>query len=292
MFLRIFQKFVWRKLPPEYRRVLYNILAGKRQNQFQKRIAIEMSDAIVVSYPKCGRTWLRFSLGLALKDHFGMEMTERVEIHKLNDANSKIPRIYFTHDDNPHNKRAETIEVDKSDYRDKRIVFLVRDPRDVLVSLFYHKSFRSKKFSGSLDDYLKTPVGGLDSIVQFYNVWARSGHTPLLIISYEDMHADPQGTLGRVLEFCGVVGVAPEVLERAALASRFENMRNIETEGTLSSDKLRGNLSQGSQGLKVRSGKVGSYSKELSLEQQRKVDLAIERQLDETFRQYKYGSLE
>ena len=70
---------------------------------------------------------------------------------------------------------------------------MVRDPRDVLVSSYFQKKKRRNKYNGELFDYVHEEVGSLESLLRFYNIWARNRHIPkdFLLVRYEDMHEDP-----------------------------------------------------------------------------------------------------
>ena len=78
---------------------------------------VPAAEAVVLSYPKSGRTWLR-----AMLDELGIGVD-----YDHADANT----LY--HPTEPF----EIGRVDAGRYGDKRVVFLQRDPRDVLVSSYF-----------------------------------------------------------------------------------------------------------------------------------------------------------
>src|SRR3546814_12961563 len=91
-----------------------------------------------------------------------------MEIQHFWKLSSRVPNIAFTHDDNPNLKFGSEVETDKSRYASKRILFLTRDPRDVLVSYYFDAKNRMKVIDCSLGDYLRTGRGRIDAIVAFY----------------------------------------------------------------------------------------------------------------------------
>ncbi|NIW61013.1 MAG: sulfotransferase domain-containing protein, partial [Nitrospinaceae bacterium] len=67
-------------------------------------------------------------------------------------------------------------------------------------------------FRGSLREYVYEPVGGIKTILEFYNIWARNRHVPrdFLLVTYESLQGDPLGELRRVIDFLGLAGVGDE----------------------------------------------------------------------------------
>ena len=94
------------------------------------------ADLYIISFPKCGRTWLRLIIGKYIQECYGLKdvpKSEILELTPLSRYKRKIPTIRVTHDDDPHKKIPKDIETNKKKYRRKKIIFMVRDPRDVIV---------------------------------------------------------------------------------------------------------------------------------------------------------------
>ncbi len=221
----------------------------------------------MLSYPKCGRTWLRLMLGKALVDDLGLA-TDPMELGRLHRHTRAVPRIRITHDDQPQLKTRDEVERDKRHYRGKKVIFLVRDPRDTLISYYFQASKRRDRFTGTPSEFLRHPVGALDTIIAYYNAWADARTVPreFLLIRYEDLHRDPLAELTRALE---VVGRVPprHVLETAIEYSRFDNMRKLEAAAALGAhDRLKPGDAGDIESYKTRKGKVGGYREYLSAE--------------------------
>ena len=132
----------------------------------------------------------------------------------------RIPRIRSTHDDFAHDKTPDKIKREKRHYASKRVIFLARDPRDVIVSLYYQKKYRRRRattYHGELSDFLREPTGGIESIVTFYNVWAENRHMPrdFLLVKYEDIVDDPERELRRMLRFLDINWLPDAVIAEA-----------------------------------------------------------------------------
>ena len=62
----------------------------------------------LVSFPKCGRTWLRVMIGRAFQLHFGLPAdADLVELHRLAELDPRVPCVVATHDDDAQWKAPE-----------------------------------------------------------------------------------------------------------------------------------------------------------------------------------------
>lgn len=237
---------------------LYRMAAAR---ELRRRRRNRTADVFVVSFPKAGRTWLRVLLGGALIRHFDLEASVELTLWRLADLAPGIPRIRFTHDDLPQWKTPDQLVHSKTEFRDRKVILLVRDLRDLVVSAFFQASRRQKAYDGDLRSFVYHPAGSLASMLRFYNDWADQRDVPsgLLLLRYEDLHQDPVRELRRVLDFVGVTGVSEETLSSAVEDGRFENMRRLEQRGELDSAKLRPADRDDPESFKTRRGKVGGF---------------------------------
>lgn len=218
------------------------------------------ADACLVSFPKCGRTWLRVMLGRAFQLHFRLEDVNLLELYRLTDGHPAIPRIYVTHDDAPRKKPSELV-VSKKKYKHVKVILLIRDPRDVVVSFYFQLTKRAKKYEGDLSTFLHEERGSLETILRFYNIWAENRHLPrgFLMVRYEDLHADAHKELRRIFDFLDLPSVTEEVVAEAVSYASFENMRKIESRDSLHSHRLRPGNSGDPDSFKTRRGEVGGF---------------------------------
>ena len=74
-------------------------------------------DSFVLSYPKCGRTWLRTMIGRVIDLHHGLDLRNPMEVQHFWKLSPKIPCIGFSHDDGPNLIVREALQVHELDQR-------------------------------------------------------------------------------------------------------------------------------------------------------------------------------
>jgi hypothetical protein len=220
---------------------------NKLRQLFDRLFGLKPPEKIVlVSFPKSGRTWLRVMLDAA-------------GVH-----------IDYTHDRSGHQGQRHYTEMehDKSGYKDRRVVLLVRDPRDVVVSGYFQATKRIGVYDGSISDFIRDPKHGIEKIIIFNSDWLASATVPkdFHLIQYEDMHTRLREVLTGVIRFADPKRRMPD-LDRVMELGRFENMQEMENSGELAK-KYGRILKPGDpadvESFKCRKGKVGGYADYLS----------------------------
>ncbi len=232
----------------------------------------------LVSYPKCGRTWLRLMIGRAIAQHFALPQDEdTLFIRWKKRPHPRVPWITVVHEDRPMLKRPEELHTSKASFREKQVIFLARDPRDVIVSsyfemkhrgqLFGDNPYESRKavFDGSLPEFIRNQAGGFETILRYYNIWAENRDIPrgFLLVRYEDMKADARGELRRVVDFLGLNAIPEATLEAAVEYASFENMRKMDLQGNFKSGMLQPADQSNQESYKTRKGKVKGFEDHL-----------------------------
>lgn len=223
-------------------------------------------DIGIFSFPKCGRTWLDVQLGRALTQHYGFQVEDLRKVGNMYKYNSEIPRFRLSHEGLPQRKKPAELETSKHKFKDKKIIFLVRDPRDVFVSFYFHRTKRrqedegDKCFHGTISDFLKEETGGFETILRYFNIWYQNREVPknFLLIRYEDMKKDPAAILKQVAEFSGLSFTDAEIADAIEFAS-FENMQKIESGKKAAPVNLVAPDAKDKDSYRVRKGKVGGY---------------------------------
>ncbi len=232
-----------------YNRLPVNFRIGIRKlipDPMLRSYARKNTDVYLISYPKCGRTWLRMMIAKAIVSHFGLPEDEDSLLLRWKDRpHPDVPRITVIHDDRPMLKSPEELEISKKEYCGKQVIFLVRDPRDVIVSSYFEMKNRGRMFGenpyekhqaifqGSLSEFIHSDHGGFSTILRYYNIWAENRDIPdgFLLVRYEDLKTDSQAQLRRIFDFMNLESIPDERLAEAVDFAAFDNMRKMEAGG-------------------------------------------------------------
>lgn len=240
-------------------------------------------DAVLVSYPKSGRTWFRFILSSYLAKVFDLGRTP--DLHSMftimpnfdMDTTRGLPAFTFA----DHRPRPPLIPVSHLPYSRLRFrsfpaVLMVRDPKDVLVSSYFHATRHKHRFRGDIGAFLEDPEQGITSLTRYLNGWSTGlRHREQIVVTYEDLSRDPHGETARVLAFLRVA-IKPALLAEAVEAARFQNMQELEQATGLPGHDY--DRSQ-SESLRMRRGKVGGFADYLTAEQIRLIETTFDREL-------------
>jgi len=207
----------------------------------------------VVSYPKAGRTWLNLMLGKAVCEQFGVAADHILRSRKFT-RSARLSRTVFTH--------ARSLPS----YRDKKILLLVRDPRDVVVSHYFDAGLRRGNFAGTISEFIRDGKYGIQQVVNYYRTWEELGDkaAKFAVLTYVDMRTNPTAALKLTLKFIGVAEPCPDAVARAVAYTSFDNMKRMEALDVLREPALRPKDATDPRTFKVRRGKVGGFRDELS----------------------------
>ena len=242
--------------------------------QWLKNLAIHLSiipdkQVYIISYPKSGRTWLRVLVGKILCDHCDLDQRWLLNTYKVTTL-AKILRTKFTHDNSELKKDIawHKLATNKNHYRQKKVVLIVREPKDLIVSSYFHATKRINKFSKSLPEFIRSPKYGIRKIMAFYKIWYDHQTIPedFLLIRYEEMHQDTVTCIHSVLQFIGASNIPETIINNAIEFCLFENMKQLERSGEFNTKIIQPVDPMDNESYKVRRGKVGGYRDYLSQE--------------------------
>ncbi len=261
-----------------------------RWNLSSRARQLSRGDAIIVSIPKSGRTWVRTFLCAYFCEKTGRPFTLEPEKYE------GVPRIIYTHDLFEQRTKADRWDKLRGKYlipqreRTRRpIILLARDPRDAFVSLHIQLTRRTMETPDelkqmSVSELLHDRAFGIESMIEIMNSWLTEwfGRTDFLLLFYEKLRTHPVPGFRRLLQALGERLADEKAFSRALEFSDFGHMRKLEGAGVFASKILRAGDAQDPESFKVRRGKIGGYEDYLSLADQVYASAALEK-LDRRF---------
>jgi hypothetical protein len=239
-------------------KILYAVNYVLERDVAGRAFHVRPDDIFLVSYPKSGNTWTRFLLGNLMNPD---------EAITFANVERKVPDIYSK--SRKALKKLPRPRVIKShecfDPRYRRVIYIVRDPRDVALSA-YHYDRKEKNIPDGfpVDTYVTTRFMKTD---EYFGAWgehagswlvnsksvfqisrlkneflgtigswgenamswlgARGHDREFLLVRYEDLLEDTQREMTRISEFLGM-RASRERIARAIELSTADSMRKLE----------------------------------------------------------------
>lgn len=201
-------------------------------------------DCHVATAKLCGTHWVKYMLSLVLCKLYDLPYPENIIADtvvghtKTPPRYDHIPQVAVTHSHGhyllhvPHSIRI---------LRVPKIAVLVRDPRDIMVSVYektkgeYLDCYSGKK-NVCFEEYLRgDPTGKVSKkiediwgLILFFNSWSsvlRANSDQTLLMKYEDFKQDTHTMLKRLCDFIGVEGVTDDIIAQAIAESSKDRMK-------------------------------------------------------------------
>ncbi|MEP4053050.1 MAG: sulfotransferase domain-containing protein [Litorimonas sp.] len=195
-----------------------------------------------ISYPKSGRSWLRYALTY-------LDVAKDIKFHhdgfEFNRAAK--PAHNFSLNDRLERYQGQS-----------RIIYLTRDPRDLMVSLYFQITGRYGpvfSYEGSISDFIRDEYFGAENLQKFREIWDNlCAKNIALKVTYESCHQDFSAVLSQIVQYYEMP-ISPDEISRAKNNASFENMKRKEQARTFPKNWLK--PKNGSP--KMRRGVTGGY---------------------------------
>jgi hypothetical protein len=207
--------------------LMAGINRGLGRHRPGRSLVILPDDIFLVSFPKSGNTWTRFLLAnLRYPDepatfaNIDRLIPDPTGTNKKDFDRIPRPRIIKSHE--------------CFDPRYPRVINIVRDPRDVVVSQYhYHRKIRKIEDDSPIERFVERFLAGETcphgSWGQNIGTWlyTSEGDPRYLLLRYEDMVADAARELEKVVAFLKM-SVKPGQIAQAVERSSADKMRKLE----------------------------------------------------------------
>lgn len=243
-----------------------------RWNLSSRARQLSGGDALLVSIPKSGRTWVRAFLCAYFCKKTGQPFTLTPEQYE------GVPRMIYTHDLFEQRTKADRWDRVRGKYlipqkeRNRLpVIFLARDPRDAFVSLHIQLTRRTKETPDELkqkstSELLRDPAFGIESMVEVMNMWLGewSSRPNFLLLRYETLRESPEPEFRELLRLLRETEINEAAFAHALEFSDFGHMKKLEGTGAFDSKILQAGDAQDPESFKVRRGKIGGFVDYLS----------------------------
>ncbi|KAL6658144.1 hypothetical protein ACP70R_003730 [Stipagrostis hirtigluma subsp. patula] len=269
-------------LPPQFIKTIMSV-----QAQFQPR----QDDIILATYPKCGTTWLK-ALAFTIVNRGSHPITSNGHPLLSRNPHDLVP---YLEQPREHLQSATELEALPSprllcthipltllpvcSTLNCRIVYLCREPKDVIVSFWHHV----KKVGEDIDlnrafDLFADGLSIYGPLWEHYlGYWKQSKIEPdkVLFLKYEEMIVEPAKYVKMLAEFLHVPFTNEEessgVVDDVVRLCSFETLKGLSVNSHGVSERIGTDNS-----LFFRSAKIGDWRNHLSEEMAQKFDRIIE----------------
>jgi len=221
-----------------------------RENKFIPIHETQPQDVFIAGYPKSGNTWMQNLIAGLL---FGVDtayLPDRLTQELVPDVHGK--QFYKRFLDVTCFK---THHLPKPEY--KRVIHLVRDGRDAMVSYYHMNKAQGKKIT-----FEEMVINGKGIFPAKWHIHCKEWNknpfkADIIRVRYEDLLAQPLHEMKRVCSFIGVER-STELLERVIEGNAFEKMKKKEKQFGWNNERWNPEKDF------IRKGKVHSYKEEMA----------------------------
>lgn len=240
------KKLIQNKIKPIFRRTFLRKLI-----EFYRHRDLRENDIFLVSYQNSGSTWLRNLIYESITGKNPLEENTEKEFPFVGKHKNTTPII------NGKRRIIKGHSPYRKEYRGKKIIYLVRDPRDIVVSK-YHKAIKEKWKIKSKDDFLDKFIKGKimseghwDEHVKSWLDAKKQGKLKLHIIRYKDLKKNTEKELKKIIDFLNLERDKNQI-KKSIEDNKIEKMRKINPH--------------------ARKGKAENWKEELNKEQAKKIE--------------------
>ncbi len=218
----------------------------------QRKISdTEDHDIFIIGFPKSGNTWMQHIIS-HLYYHLNGNQSRSI-------INMIVPDVYA----NSHYLRLSDVAFFKSHDlpkpHHKKVIYIVRDGRDALLS-YYHMQ-KNRSHDVQLKDFFSKEAKLFPSLWhEHVEAWTENpNNANILYIKYEDLIYKNHETIKTIGQFINASNLSQDFINYVSEETSFDSMRNVEKhDNAWKESKKKSKIKEGA--FFVRKGKVGEYA--------------------------------
>ncbi|RXG57490.1 Sulfotransferase 1A4 [Armadillidium vulgare] len=154
------------------------------------------------------------------------------------------------------------------------VIFVVRNPKDVVVSFYYHSLVvKVHEYNGDFDTFLDLFLKGDVLFGPYWEFleegWERRNHPNFKLVHFEDLKKNPFEEISSLNDFLST-NLSKEVIQKIVDETSFTKMK--ERDLFAGNSNTQNSIINAEKGSFFRSGTAGNWKVELSDEQIAKID--------------------
>ena len=258
-----------------------------------KNFALKPDDIWLLTYPKCGTTWMTHLVAL-LKSDFDFEKMSKVswphiahlDFPFLFDVLKKdgvpIDRIFAAMLEHQHAPRLLGSHLPfcllpESLFEKCKVIICIRNPMDTVVSKYhFEKLLKAAGFVGDFSAYFDLFMDGLDNYGSYFEyvklAWEKRHHPNVCMLFFEEIKKDISSVLRKVARFLGK-NFTDEQIKKSAEFLSFKQMKqrgsNKEMDALLNKEDIAGSI--------MRKGEIGDWKNYFTEEMKKRMDETVEK---------------
>lgn len=253
-----------------------------------KKWQTRKDDVFVCSYPKSGTNWVWEIVSMLRNNK--KEVTDMVfpniEIYRTPDIDAlPSPRTLQTH------MRFRRLPQHFLENKGK-IIYVMRNPKDIAVSMFKFILKLKEVYSGTWDDYLHLFYEGklgygswYDHVRDWEDFRRENSKYPILFVTYEDIHKDCKKEITRIAKFLEV----PTNSETIATIATQVQFQNFKTKKLEKCGHIYKSISKDGTDIFFRKGVVGDWRNQFTVSQSDEFDNVYEKKMKGSKLKFKFS---